>query len=520
MNNPYSWNTINPEIFYGRQDILSNLLSGLPGSPRFSFGISGGRRMGKTTLLRKVEKDLLASIEQWRSGGLNVVPIYIDGLALPNPLSSSMLWSILFNEIRYGLKINNLLTPEYMDFSVFREIFKPLLVSQVMTPRIILLFDEIELILAYDWAEGWLDNMRAALANSPGLSEYLTAVFAGAHEMKYLQTDFGSPLKDILEWRRLAVLEYADACDLMQKPIDKQWPKQFLDKVYSETGGHPMLIQYVMQYICSHVPDPQNEIDLLSALSTATDKFQKERSWQFREWWTRYATPTGQRVYSRLPDDGSPIDRLQITREFGIDEGSEALEMLQHVGLAVSVEEDLSYRYCGEMFRRWYKRYGILDDTPQHDPEIYSRLHKNYPKAAGKYLSAWRIYQNELPNYSGVLAEIRGVIECMVDQDAPVEELARLPDFRLENGQIQPTLRQRLKYMARKTINNSDLAKELVHDYNLLEVTMDQMTDRLARLATVAMRSSSGMVHDIATRDMAFRALKQWDGILAQLLPE
>jgi len=89
MKNPYAWNTVDPELCYGRDKLLSELLSGLPGSPRYSFGLTGGRRMGKTTLLRRVEEDLRAGIAQWQTGGLLVIPIYVDGLSLPRPLAAS-----------------------------------------------------------------------------------------------------------------------------------------------------------------------------------------------------------------------------------------------------------------------------------------------------------------------------------------------------------------------------------------------------------------------------------------------
>jgi hypothetical protein len=51
MNNPYHPALINPQLCYGRYRLLGELMSGLPGSMRKSFAISGARRMGKTTLL-------------------------------------------------------------------------------------------------------------------------------------------------------------------------------------------------------------------------------------------------------------------------------------------------------------------------------------------------------------------------------------------------------------------------------------------------------------------------------------
>lgn len=134
---------------------------------------------------------------------------------------------------------------------------------------------------------------------------------------------------------------------------------------------------------------------------------------------------------------------------------------------------------------------------------------------ADKYLSAWKIYQSDVPNYSGVLVELRGVLEYLVDIYAPDDHVKSESGFKFEADRQEPTLRQRIRYLARQ-LYNSERTKEVVSDYNLFEITCEQ----LARLATMAHRSASSMAHDTATREMAYRALKQWDSILAQLLPE
>ena len=194
MKNPYVWNTINPDLCYGRDKLLSDLLGGLPGSPRYSFGVAGGRRMGKTTLLRRVERDLRAGVEQWRSGGLLVIPIYIDGLVLPRPLAASDVWTLLFRELQSALP--GLSQPfESFDFDGFKTAVASVLPNLLEHPRIIVMFDEIEPIVVCDWADSFLSQWRALLSNTPELSEYFTAVFAGAQEMAALRRDIGSPLR-------------------------------------------------------------------------------------------------------------------------------------------------------------------------------------------------------------------------------------------------------------------------------------------------------------------------------------
>lgn len=510
MKNPYVWNTINPDLCYGRDKLLSDLLGGLPGSPRYSFGVAGGRRMGKTTLLRRVERDLRAGVEQWRSGGLLVIPIYIDGLVLPCPLAASDVWTLLFRELQSALP--GLSQPfESFDFDGFKTAVASVLPNLLEHPRIIVMFDEIEPIVVCDWADSFLSQWRALLSNTPELSEYFTAVFAGAQEMAALRRDIGSPLKDILEWRNLRSLAYEEACRLMQEPIELEWPEPFLRRVYRETGGHPMLLQYVMHHICQDPPGLANQ-----SLEQAMAKFVHERRWQFAEWWGRFCSPTAQRIYDRLPDDGRTMHLRTLTQQFGLNEANDALEILQHVGLVAAEEEEFAFRYAGEMFRQWYRQYGTLAESPLHDFELHARLANVGTNLADKYISAWKIYQTEeIPNYSGVVHEIRDILTLLLDTIAPNGDVMAETGFKLEAGRNNPTRRQRVRYAVRR-LYDPEHAKEIASDFDLLEI----LYERLAQAATGAYRRASDLAHNSTPRERAYRVLKQWEGLLAQLLPE
>jgi hypothetical protein len=198
-----------------------------------------------------------------------------------------------------------------------------------------------------------------------------------------------------------------------------------------------------------------------------------------------------------------------------VSDTNEALEILQHIGLVKAEEDGFAFRYTGEMFRRWYRIYGTLAETSRHDPVLYDRLSALQPTLADKYLSAWRIYQADLPNYSGAIGEMRDTLTLLLDQIAPEDLVASEANFRLETGQERPTRRQRVRYAARQRYS-TERAKELTSDLDLLETGCDQ----LAQLAASAYHTASGMAHTTASREAAYRALKQWDSILAQLVPE
>lgn len=394
-----------------------------------------------------------------------------------------------------------------LDFSNFQDILTPVLSELPEFPRVIVLFDEIEPLLAYDWAMGFLGQWRKLLNNS-ALSLYFTAVFSGAHEMSTLRRDVGSPLGNILEWRNLHLLTFTDACRLMQEPISREMPAELLELVYTQTGGHPMLLQYIMQQVAANLTMSSNEV-----AKQAIEKFNNQHRLQFSDWWSRYCPPIAQRIYTRLPDDGTLFPRSKLVREFGSEETERGLEILQHVGLIAGEQNDTAFRYTGEMFRRWYHTYGILADKNGHDLELHTLLVKLDQDLADKYISAWGIYQADLPNYSGAVGEMRDILTLLLHQLAPDDKVRAESDFQFEAGEKKPTRRQRVRYIAKQRYKQPKV-NEITSDFGLFETECDQ----LAQVVTGAYRTGSGLTHTTASRELAYRALKQFDSILVQLL--
>ncbi len=472
--------------------------------------------MGKTTVLRRIERGLREQVERLPHNRLRAVTVYVDGLTLPRPLTEEDTWGLLLRRIQSLLPgVSG--TPTRLDFEDFKKETSKIVEVMEGQLRVVVMFDEIELILTCDWANVFLGHWRALLSNTPGLSECFSAVFAGARDLNVLRHDVGSPLKDILEWRSLRPLAYEDACRLMQEPIDHQWDSSFLICVYRETGGHPMLLQYVMQQVCLHWSDGYHTQSPEQLVERAAEKFAAERRWQFSEWWERYCSPTAQRVYKRLYDTSGDVMLRQLVGEFGRAPADDAVEILQHVGLVEEVEahqRGLAYRCIGEMFRRWYARYGTLADAPrggpQHDSELHDRLVAVRQELGDKYLSAWRIYQAEMPNYSGAVGELRDILTLLLNIVAPVDRVQSEPGFQHEPGRDGPTRRQRVRYAAR-TRYNGEHAKEIAGDYDLAE--------QLSKVVTSSYGRASGQVHTTATREETYRALTQWESIFAQLVP-
>lgn len=519
MTNPYVWNAVDPDLCYGRNDVLSDLSVRLVGNPRASFGLAGGRRMGKTTVLRRVQRDLLRQVAKWVEGGLLVIPIYIDGLALPRPLTESYLWELLLQQVSAKLEVPEFAVRQlgFDGFDRFKQTTSEMFQSLDTEVRVVVLFDEVEPVLVCDWCDAFLSHWRALLSNTPSLSTCFTSVFAGARELDVLRDDIGSPLKDILEWHSLRSFTYGDACRLMQEPVGQEWDSSFLKYVYRESGGHPMLLQYIMQQVWQHWSGEHPIQSPEQLVEQATEKFAGERRWQFSEWWDRYCSPTAQRVYKRLYDARGDVLLRRLVGEFGRVAANDSVEILQHVGLVEETDEyedGLAYRCVGEMFRRWYAEHGMLADAlPRaslHDSELHDRLVAVRQELGDKYLSAWRIYQAEMPNYSGAVGELRDILTLLLNIVAPVDRVQSERGFQHEPGRDGPTRRQRVRYAARMQYNREH-AKEITGDFDLVE--------QLSGVVASSYGRASGQVHTTATREQAYRALKQWESIFAQLVP-
>lgn len=506
MNNPYSWNRINLDLIYGRDRLLNEFLSGLPGSNRSSYGLTAGRRMGKTTMLRAIELELKRSADMWSKSGLLIVPAYVDGLALPRPLTLSNIWTTIFAAIQTSVG-----QPErpIADFADFVACCRELIRSRREAVRVIVLIDEIEHVLACDWADGFFANWRALLTNMPELSANFTAVFSGAQELARLKVDIGSPLMDVLEWRVLTPLGFDDALRLIEEPTNRHESEVVIRTIFDETGGHPMLLQYVMQQVC-RIAGPASE----QTVREVADEFIKDRGWQFAEWWNKHCSEVAQRIYLRLSFDRWTTLR-DLVLEFGTKSANDSVEILQHVGLIESDEDGLKLRRLGRMFSRWQQQFGTLVGSGGFDAEVAARLRLLDSALSAKYLAAWGILASDLPNYSGAVSECRDVITHVLHMLAPDADVTTELGFRFEAGQSTPTRRQRARYVARARDLSSEQGKTVGSEVELLEARSNQV----ALLVGGGYAVASALTHTTATRELAYQALRLADSVLLQLLP-
>ena len=431
----------------------------------------------------------MTSTSLWQEGGLTVVPVYLDGVAFPRPLSACDIWRLIAQGIEERIEQRIFSRDMGIDFQVFKEFVQPVLQGIEGRVRVIVLFDEIEPILVCSWANEFLGQWRALLSNTPSLSEYFAAVFVGAGELALLQHDVGSPLMDVLEWRRLRPLDKQATRRLMEDPIGMNWDDAVVSRLFDETGGHPMLTQYIMQQLYSSTLGY-----ITRSIEEAAAKIIAERAWQFSEWWTRCCSPVAQRIYITLPQNFGTVPLRVFVKEFGQKVANDALGDTCSVLGIVSAEDDgFAFRRCGQMFSAWHAKYGITVEAAVHDSHIHSALSRIHQDLAVKYASAWRIYQADLPNYSGAVSEIRDALTLLLQQLASDDEVMRNPGFSLERDQTRPTRRQRVRHVV-KAKYRSEQVRTIIYDLDLLETECEQ----IAHLVTTAFSGTSALTHTVS----------------------
>lgn len=507
MSKQYRWNQLQLDIVYGRNFLLSEMLQALPSPNGNSFGLTAARRMGKTTVLRLIERDLKNGASVYLESGTAISVIYIDGLTLPRPLSAQMLWGRIIFEIRQKFDSLVVNAEHPIDFFDFVRECDLLFSRQEKLPKAIIIFDEIEHIVVNEtWAASFFANWRALLSNYPSLSGQVCAVFSGAREMANLQHDIGSPLMDVLEWRSLRSLDERDTELLITEPSGITVDKDIVEYILDETGGHPMILQYVMQKSMLQSPSPTKE-----NFQKSISDFEKNRVWQFGEWWSKYCDPASQLIYLALPTDHSYKSITTFSAEVGGYEASKSFEILQHIGIAEISEDSNNIRRRCRMFTRWAGIFAVPATGTAFDASLAYLLDALNPSYREKYISAWAIYNQVMPNYSGAVSEMRDLVTLVLHKLAPDEPIIQQENFKYERDQTKPTRRQRVMYIFGAT--SREQGKAVASEDELLEAH----ASNLASVLSKSYANASALTHTTASRPLAYTAIKQAESILAQL---
>jgi hypothetical protein len=357
MMNPYNYNLpVEPDMFFGRQEIAESLAAQLLAVPGDSIGLIGGRRMGKTSLLEA----LLRLLELPSVGArLLVLPVFLDlsGEALDSvPAFFQTVAGRAYESLRGTIPLPPIDSgwgsegvPAGPRFGRLLEDWNRTVLTQRGLPlRVVVLLDECEQIVEQAWAADLYGVLRALLVGrtTRGL---LKVVMAGSHGFLTQVRQHGSPLRNALKYQMLEVLAPEANRALIIQPAGGQIPEPAAQAVADQSGGHPFLTQYLMHHIWQR-DLRQATADTVLRLAAG---FPHERN-DFRDWAVGLGE-SGMRIYQILAEVDSPLAEPAIrTLMYPTppDDLAQALDALSYHGLVVRTADD-SYRVAGQMFRTW-----------------------------------------------------------------------------------------------------------------------------------------------------------------------
>jgi len=241
--------------FFGREQEITRIIS----NPDTNHAILGIRRIGKTSLLREIERLL-------REGEDSTHVIYLE-------------CSDLLDTDDYVREVVRKLNPReltrlHMQKYVF--FFPDFLerMSRLNKTKIIFLLDEVDNLVIMQRGNWDLFRMLRASANK-GACQYIIAGFREAMREQYL---LDSPFYNFAQEIRLSEFSRQQAHDLIVTPMENlrvrfKNKEEVVSRIFEETSGQPNLIQYYCLILLRNLDESgQREISPDSLINVYDDK--------------------------------------------------------------------------------------------------------------------------------------------------------------------------------------------------------------------------------------------------------
>lgn len=350
--------TAEQEIFVGRKDIslqIEKLLLDQRSPPLLLYG---QRRMGKTSLLRNLERLLPDTI----------IPMFVD---LQGPTSSASDYAgFLYNIARVMRNsaedhrdlILPPLTREALaadPFTCFDEWLDE--VEQTLTQKTVLLaldeFEALESVLAKERfdEEDVLGMLRHLIQHRPRFKVLL----AGSHTLEEFQR-WASYLINV-KVVHISYLKKAEARQLIEQPV-KDFPLNYefdaVERVLQITRCHPLFVQL----LCAEIVALKNEQDsairrlvTLSDVEAAVPKALKSGEFFFADIQNNQVNAMGLEIlrFMATLGEGAIVSRKKLSSR--VSEGLDnALDLLLQRELIEQMGE--GYRFQVELIRRWFEK--------------------------------------------------------------------------------------------------------------------------------------------------------------------
>ncbi|MDJ0838194.1 MAG: ATP-binding protein [Acidobacteriota bacterium] len=240
----------NIDMFYGRDDLIRRI-QGLV--HKNSFMIHGERRIGKTSLLLQLKKNL----SELESNDYRFFPAFVDlqGIheedlfhhMMSEVIAQAGNWDISMEDLRFEETNGGYVGRQFArDMKTIIGRLKDRYERHVM---VVLLVDEVDCLNEF----GEKTNQKLRGIFMKDFAEHLTCVMAGIHLKKEWESS-GSPWYNFFEEIPVHHIDEQDARELIIGPVKGifRYRADAVDLIINATGGHPYLIQKICVSLIGH----------------------------------------------------------------------------------------------------------------------------------------------------------------------------------------------------------------------------------------------------------------------------
>jgi hypothetical protein len=233
--------------FFGRESDLRRILY----SSESNYAVMGIRRIGKSSLLREVERRLQDQVQESEQEGATAEDLarrvfYKDCSSITS--SAALMQAVVSHY--HPQELNRLGNRQF-------PIFFPDFVRRMAKRyggQLVFLLDEFDALLRAEFAnEELLDQLRAS--SNEGHCRF---IFAGFRDLLNETTSLRSPFFNFAKPLRLKMFTREDAASLILAPLESlrirlERREEIVDQIYGETAGQPNLIQYYCTYLVDNL---------------------------------------------------------------------------------------------------------------------------------------------------------------------------------------------------------------------------------------------------------------------------
>jgi hypothetical protein len=229
--------------FFGRESDLRRILY----ASDSNYAVMGIRRIGKSSLLREVERRLQEQVLETAQEGLNHEDLarrifYKDCSSMTS--SASLMQAVVSHFHPQELnRLNN------RQFPIFFPDFMRRMAKRY-GGQLVFLLDEFDALLRAEFANEELPHQLRASSNEG----HCRFIFAGFRDLLNETSSLRSPFFNFAKPLRLKEFSREDAASLILLPLESlrirlERRDEIVDLIYGETAGQPNLIQYYCTYL-------------------------------------------------------------------------------------------------------------------------------------------------------------------------------------------------------------------------------------------------------------------------------